>query len=76
MSRVFKVNTNEATFEEDNAYGVGIVIHDWRGRFITGKSMNFTGSVEALKDESMATKEGLQLVVDVGIKALILESDA
>ena len=72
---VFKLNTDGATFEEDNAYGVGVVIRDWRGRFVAGKCKRFTGMVEAHKAEATAVKEGLQLASDLGIRALILESD-
>ena len=73
---VFKLNTDGATFEEDNAYGVGVVIRDWRGRFVARKCKRFTRVVEAHRAESTAVKEGLQLANDLGIRALILESDA
>ena len=56
---VFKVNMDGATFEEHNAYRVGVVIHNWRGRFITAKSMKFTGSMEASRAETMAASVGL-----------------
>ena len=65
-----------ATFEEDNAYGVGIMICDWRGRFVTGKCKKFIGAVEAHSAETMVVKEGLQLASDLGIRALIIESEA
>ena len=52
------------------------MIRDWGGRFIARKSMNFIGSIEASRVETMAAKEGLQLAVDFWIRVLILESDA
>ena len=72
---VFKVNTNGAIFKEDNVFGVDIVIHDWRGRFVIEKSMKIAGSVEAYRVEIMAATKGLQLAIDLGIRALVLESD-
>ena len=72
---VFKVNTNGAIFKEDNVFDVDIVIHDWRGRFVTEKSMKIVGSVEAYRAETMAATKGLQFALDLGIRALALESD-
>ena len=37
--------------------------------------MKIAGSVEAYRAETMAAKEGLQLAIDLGIRALVLESD-
>ena len=72
---VFKVNTDGATFEEDNAYEVGIMICYWQGKFISGKSMKIKGSKGALRAETMAARQGLKLAIDLGIRALILEKD-
>ena len=38
--------------------------------------MKIVGSVEAYRAETMVAKEGLQLLIDLGIRALVLESDA
>ena len=73
---VFKVNTDGAIFEEDNEFGVGILICDWRGRFFARKCMKIAGSTEDYRAEKMAAKEGLQLAIELRIRALILESDA
>ena len=70
------MKTDGAIFKEDNAYRVGIVIHDWRGIFIVGKSMKIAGLIEAPRAETMAAKERMKLAVELGIRALILESDA
>ena len=56
LPRFFKMSIDGAIFEEDNAFKVKIVIHDWRGRFIARKSMNFVGSVEASRVETMAAR--------------------
>ena len=40
------------------------------------KTMRFASSVKSSRAETMAAKEGLQLAVNVGIRALILEGDA
>ena len=70
------MNTIGAIFEEDNAYGVGVVIRDWRERFIAGKSMKIAGLIEVFGAKTMAAKGEIKLAMELGIRALILESDA
>ena len=56
--------------------GLGVVIHDSRGRFIAVRVRKIMGVADAMKVEALAIREGLNLVMDLGIRALILEGDA
>ena len=56
--------------------GLGVVIHDSRGRFIAARVRKIMGVADAMKVEALAIREGLNLVMDLGIRALILEGDA
>ena len=60
----------------ENAYGVWAIIRDKRGQFVAAEMKKFNGSVEALRIETMAAKEGLWLTWVLGIPAIILEGDA
>lgn len=62
------INTDGATFEEENACGIGVIIRDSGGRFVEAKTMKFTGSTKSLRAEIMDAKEVLSLAKAWGIR--------
>ena len=65
---VWKVNTDGAIFEEDEAYGIDIIIRDSLGKFIGAKSKKIHGVVDAHQAKAVAAVEGLAFARRLGIR--------
>ena len=76
MLGVFKLNIDAVTFACEDAYGVGAIIRDYRGRVVATKAKKFRGLLDLLKAKLMMVKKRLRLAVDLGIRAITLEGDA
>ena len=74
--RAFKINIDGATIEAENAMGLGTVIRDYRGRFVTTKTRKVIGVVDVMRAEAMAIREGVSLAKELGIRSVILEGEA
>ncbi|TXG73117.1 hypothetical protein EZV62_001696 [Acer yangbiense] len=72
----FKINCDASFQLWSRKAGVGFIIRDHMGLVVVAKASPVIGcfSVELL--EAQACLEGLQLVLDVGISGVVLESDA
>ena len=74
--RAFKINIDGATFEAENAMGLGTVIRDYRGQFVATKTRKVIGVVDVMRAEAMAIREGVSLAKELGIRSVILEGEA
>ena len=73
---IAKINTDGATFCQERGAGLGVVIRDGDGVFITGLSRRTLGCFSAEVIEALAIQEGCLLAKDMGLSHIVIESDA
>ena len=65
-----------AVFDDEHAYGVGIVIRNSEGDVIAAKAQKNLGRTYAHQFELLAVKEALNFAWSIGIRRITLEGDA
>ena len=71
----FKINTDAGFDQESNSGSAGVVIRN-EASLVAGGSARWLENVpDALTAEAMAAREGLELVVELGLDRVILEVD-
>ena len=62
--------------ENERTMGLGVIIHDSSGRFVEARTRKIQGTVDTMKAEALADREGLKLARDLGIRTTMLVGDA
>lgn len=55
----FKINVDASVVGGQNSFGIGMVLRNHQGQFLTGKTMRFAGSVSVIEAESTGVLEAL-----------------
>lgn len=72
----YKVNVDGAVFTKGKQVGIGVVIRDSMGDVIAALSQKLARPLGVVETEAKAKEVGIQFVLDVGVKDVILESDS
>lgn len=70
-----KVSVDAATFNDQGAFGIGLIARDDNGYLLQARSKLFQGMVDAAVAEIMAIKEALSWLIQMRWQEVILESD-
>ena len=72
----YKVNTDGATFADLKCCGIGVVVRNERGKIMGALSKKLGLPLGGLEAKAKAIEEGVELAWDLGLKEIIIESDA
>ena len=63
-------------FREAHSAGIGVIVRDWRGKFVGALSspMSLTHSVAEL--EALACRKAVEFAAKIGVKRVIFEGDS
>ncbi|XP_074327339.1 uncharacterized protein LOC141665258 [Apium graveolens] len=71
-----KLNVDAGLTKGENMFTVGMTIRDDKGHFVTGKNMKIVGQVSVLEAEARGVREAINLVNNIGLQHVVIESDA
>ena len=72
----FIINVDEATFLEQGAVGIAVIVKDAQGRVTAALSKKVLAPLGAIDTEAKALEVGVQFAKDIGTQDFILESDS
>ena len=72
----YKVNVDRALFVADNTAGLGVVIRNEHGQVMAPLSECIPLPSTVIEVEVLAAWRGLELVVEMGFRNIVLESDS
>lgn len=75
LSGELKLNLDGALFEEQNRYGVGLVVRDEKGLLVEARTKLFVGTVQPEIAEAVGFKEALSWIKGSHWNKVTLESD-
>ncbi|XP_057802917.1 uncharacterized protein LOC131018209 [Salvia miltiorrhiza] len=70
-----KCNVDAAFFDEENKTGLGLVIRDYEGAFVVGKSVQLMGRRSVEEGELLGIKEALSWIKELGYSKGVVETD-
>lgn len=73
---IFKVNFDGGLDKNGDVGGLGMVIRDWQGKFISARAFQIKHATDPLLVEALAARESLQLALELGINNILLEGDS
>ena len=72
----YKINVDGAVFSSQKAAGIGVVVRDHEGNFISGLSKKIHAPFSAIEVEAKAFKASIFFAKEMGIREFILEGDS
>ncbi|XP_073025183.1 uncharacterized protein [Primulina eburnea] len=76
LAHALKCNVDASIQNDSRTIGVGMVLRDSYGLFISAKTNCFSGSVGIKNAEAMAFKEALSWIEGMDVQEVIVESDS
>ena len=73
---LFKINVDGMVAKAKRKAGVGVIVRDELGRVEATMCRNLNAPLGAIKTESKAIEAGLLFTQDIGIRDIVVESDA
>lgn len=71
-----KINVDASVFEHSEEFSVGMIVRNHQGTFIRGKTMRFSGRVQALEAELVGILEAIRWSVEFQGNTICIESDS
>lgn len=63
-------------FSNDSSYGLGLVLRDDHGRFVTGKNMRIQAEITVLEAEASGVQEAINWIETLDLHGVSIESDS
>lgn len=71
-----KLNVDASVFEGSGVFSVGLVVRDYQGHFLQGRTMKFAGSISVLEAEMVGILEALKWLQDFPEHNILEESNS
>ena len=72
----YKVNVDGALFSANNTAGLGMVIRNENGQVMASLFEHIPLPLTMIEVEKLAARRGLELVVEMGFRNIVLENDS
>jgi len=73
---IVKINCDASFWTVNSAGGWGYIIRDWAGNVISAGRDHLPHLLDAFQAEVVASMQGIQAAIDLGISRVVIETDS
>lgn len=68
---VHKINFDAVIFKASNSTGLGVIVHDWRGKAVGALSMTIPMANSVVDVEALACRQAMNFAIELGLQRVV-----